>query len=165
MFNLDGVIHQLAGNGQAIHALIQPISDEQAQWKPNPETWSMKDVMTHMYNEERIDFRKHLKEMLGDPPKPWVPFHEDQLTAVADDREALEGFLVERAASIAWLKELESPNWDVVSQAPWGPISAGDVLVSWVEHDFLHMRQMIELFYAWNARQADPYSVQYAGDW
>ena len=72
----------------------------------------------------------------------------------------------ERADSLAWLKALESPNWDTVTQAPWrGTISAGDVLVSWVEHDFLHMRQLIEVFYALTKHQAQPYAVDYAGDW
>jgi hypothetical protein len=44
-------------------------------------------------------------------------------------------------------------------------LSAGDVLVSWVAHDFLHIRQLNEVLYAWNEKQASPYSVQYAGGW
>jgi hypothetical protein len=34
-----------------------------------------------------------------------------------------------------------------------------------VAHDFLHIRQMNELQYAWNETQAAPYAVQYAGGW
>jgi uncharacterized damage-inducible protein DinB len=171
MINIEEIIRQLTGNAEAMRALVETISEEQAHWKPSPETWSLQEVMGHIYNEERIDFRKHLKEMLNDPPKPWGEFRPEELVLVENCRQALEGFLIEREASIAWLKALESPGWDIKSQTPFGPLnvlitlSAGDILVSWVAHDFLHIRQMIELLYAWNAKQASPYSVDYAGGW
>jgi len=171
MINIKDIIRQLTGNAQVMRALVQTVSDEQAQWKPNPETWSMRQVMEHVYNEERIDFRKHLKEMLNDPPQPWGNFRQEEYISVEGCRQALEGFLVEREASLAWLMSLDSPDWDVASQASFGPagdvlaLRAGDVLVSWVAHDYLHIRQMNELLYAWNEKQASPYSVQYAGGW
>jgi hypothetical protein len=39
------------------------------------------------------------------------------------------------------------------------------MLVSWVEHDILHLRQLGELMHGWNEQQTAPYSVQYAGGW
>ena len=171
MINIEEIIHQLTGNAEVMRTLVQTFSDEQAQWKPNPETWSMKEVMEHVYNEERLDFRKHLKEMLNDPPQPWGEFRQAEYVSVEDCRQALEGFLSEREASVAWLMTLESPGWDMKVQGSFGSlpemitISAGDVLVAWVEHDFLHMRQMVELLHAWHEKQAFPYSIRYAGRW
>jgi hypothetical protein len=171
MINIDEIIRQLTGNAQAMRALVQTISDEQAQWKPNPETWSMKEVMEHVYNEERIDFRKILKRMLNDTPPPSGESRHEEYMPVASYRQALEGFIIEREASIKWLMALKSPDWKVTSQWPFGPegivttFSAGDVLLSWVEHDVLHLRQMIELQHAWNEKQASPYSLMYAGGW
>ena len=171
VIHIEEIVRQLADNAEAMRALVQTIPEAQAHWKPSAETWCLKEVMGHLYNEERIDFRKHLKEMLNDPPKPWGEFRREELVSVENCRQALEGFIIEREASIAWLKALESPDWDIKSQASFGPLSsnitlsAGDVLVSWVEHDFLHIRQMTELLYAWNAKQASPYSVDYAGGW
>lgn len=165
MVNLDTIIHQLAGNAQAMRALALNLSAEQAQWKPGPETWSMAEVMEHIYNEERVDFRKHLGEMLSVPPQPWSAYRREELIPVKDCHAALEGFLREREESIAWLRGLVSPDWEAAQPAPWGAMHAGDVLVSWVEHDLLHLRQMVEVLYAWNAREAAPFVVQYAGDW
>jgi hypothetical protein len=171
MIDMDEVTCQLAGNAQAMRHLVQPISDEQAQWKPNPDTWSMKEVMEHVYNEERIDFRKILKRMFHDPPQPAGEYPHEAYVPVVSCRQALEDFLMEREASIKWLKALRSPDWEVSSQWPFGPAGvvtafrAGDVLLSWVEHDFLHLRQMIELLHAWNEKQASPYSLDYAGGW
>jgi uncharacterized damage-inducible protein DinB len=171
MINIDEIIRQLTGNAEAMRALVQTISDGQAQWKPNPDTWSMKQVMEHVYNEERIDFRKILKRMLNAASQPsGEPLHEEYMP-VESCRQALDGFLMEREASLKWLRALTSPNWDVTSQWPFGPagdvttFSAGDVLLSWVEHDILHLRQMIELLHAWNEKQASPYSLMYAGGW
>jgi hypothetical protein len=127
--------------------------------------------MEHFYNEERIDFRKHLKEMLNDPPLPWGVFRADEYVEVADWRQALEGFLAERRASIAWLLALPQPDWDAETKATFSPedetltFHTGDVLVSWLAHDYLHLRQVNELLYAWNEKQGFPYSVQYAGGW
>jgi len=127
--------------------------------------------MEHIYNEERLDFRKHLKEMFSDPPMAWSEFRHEEYIHVENCRQALETFLFEREASINWLKSLGAPDWTVSSQATFSPegvaieIHAGDVLASWVEHDFLHLRQMIELHYAWAEQQAMPYSVHYAGGW
>ena len=171
MINTEEIIRQLTGNAEALRTLVQTVSDEQAQWKPNPESWSIKEGVEHVYNEERIDFRKHLKELLSEPPQPWGKWRHEELISTEGCRQAFEGFLVEREASIAWLMALRSPNWDVASQAAFGPaadvllLSAGDVLISWVAHDYLHLRQMIELLFAWNEKQASPYSVQYAGGW
>ncbi len=170
MINISEIIRQLTSDAQAIRALTQTISDEQAQWKPNAETWCMQEVMEHVYNEERLDFRQHLKEMLNDPPQPWGAFHQEYIH-VQSCRQALESFLTEREASIAWLKALGSVNWKVSSTTSFGTsgnvvtLSAGDVLVSWIDHDFLHLRQMIELHHAWTEKQASPFSVQYAGGW
>ena len=171
MINVEEIVRNLSANAQAMRSLVQTLSGEQAQWKPNPDTWSMMQVMEHVYNEERIDFRKILKRMLNDPPRQTGQLHHEEYVPVESCRQALEGFLVEREASIQWLRALNSPDWDMDSQWPFGPAGevttfrAGDVLLSWVEHDVLHMRQMIELLHAWNEKQAPPYSLTYAGGW
>ena len=46
-----------------------------------------------------------------------------------------------------------------------GRLSAGDMLTSWAAHDLLHLRQLVELRFAYLARQARPYSLDYAGEW
>jgi hypothetical protein len=170
MLNIQDIIRQLTSNAEAINALVRSVSEEQARWKPDAESWSLGEVMGHIYNEERVDFRPHLKGLLSDPSQPWEAFNQPWV-AVADYHQALAGFIAERQASIAWLRTLETPDWNVTAQMTFGPsntmmaLSAGDVLVSWVEHDYLHIRQINELLHAWNSRQAAPYSVDYAGGW
>jgi uncharacterized damage-inducible protein DinB len=169
MIDMREIVRQLAANAATMRALVQGVSDEQAQWSPNPEFWSINQVMEHLYNEERLDFRQHLKEMWSDPPQPWRRFSRDEYVSVGDRRQALERFLDEREASLAWLEALGSPDWDRKAKVRFGPdnkvitLSAGDVLVSWVDHDLAHIRQMVRLLHAWHVSQTAPYSVQYGG--
>ena len=171
MINIEKFVQQLRTNANIVNAIVRPLSLEQSQWQPDPETWSLTKVMEHLYNEERLDFRKHLQEILSDPPKPWEAFQPKEYIPVKSCHQALESFLIERESSVEWLTRLESPDWDLSSQASLGPtgevltLSAGDLLVSWVAHDFLHVRQMNELLFAWNEEQGKPFSVQYAGGW
>jgi hypothetical protein len=108
--------------------------------------------------------------MFSDPPQPWGAFRHEELILVESCNQALENFLKERQTSLEWLRSLESPDWEVESLANFGPedvlgFKAGDVVGSWVAHDFLHIRQMNELLYAYNVQLVSPYSVHYAGGW
>jgi hypothetical protein len=171
MINIDEIIRRLSANAAAMRALLESISPEQAQWQPDAHTWSMRQVIEHVCNEERLDFRQHLREMLSDPPIPWGQFRPEEYHAVESCAQGLADFLGERQSSLAWLRSLPVPNWEVTISASFGPeneiivLRAGDVLLSWVEHDILHLRQMIELQHAWNENQAAPYSLRYAGGW
>jgi hypothetical protein len=170
MISISEIIRQLSANAEGIRALLESVPDEQARWKPDPETWSLKETMEHVSNEERIDFRRHLRELLHDPAQTWGSSEPKEYLAAASCSQALESFLAERKDSIAWLRSLKSPDWSLTQQIRFGPeevmtISAGDVLVSWVAHDHLHFRQLNELLFAWNEQQAAPHSVRYAGGW
>lgn len=162
---------QMKHHGQAIEALAAGISPEQARWKPTPKDWSLLEVICHLADEEREDFRARVRWALGggvDPwhsidPQGWVTSRgynqRDLAAAVAD-------FSGERARSLAWLQELDEPDWSLAYPAPWGgEIRAGDFMAAWIAHDLLHTRQLVELHYAWTAAQVQPFSVQYAGDW
>jgi len=169
MIDIEEIVRQLTVNAETIRVLVQEIPDEQAQWQPSPETWSVAQVMEHLYNEERIDFRQHLKEMLHDPPQPWGAFH-DEYIPMKSRHQALDAFLAERKASIAWLEALGSTDWDLTIQATFVDetitLSAGDILVSWVDHDWAHLRQMIKLLHARLEKETAPYSTMYgAGSW
>ena len=80
--------------------------------------------------------------------------------------ESLADFVRERQASLAWLNTLDDPDFTLAAKHPAGfVISAGDMLMSWVAHDMLHIRQLNELHYQWLGVQERPFSPLYAGEW
>ena len=163
-------IDHLNQRAQAIQQLAGMATQEQARWKPIPETWSILEVVNHLGDEENADFRSRLKHILDqipglpppNDPQRWVTerrYNEREL------QPSLDRFMRERAESLGWLRTLTSPDWDLAVEGPFGRITAGDMLMAWVAHDLLHLRQLVELHYAYHQQQAQPYSVAYAGEW
>jgi hypothetical protein len=163
-------IQTLADQAQAIYRLVENVSLEQARWRPASESWSLLEVINHLYDEEREDFREHLDFILHRSEGAWHRIDPQGWVTARSYNErdidtSLENFLAEREKSLTWLRSLHDPDWQVVAQAPWGPINAGDMFAAWLAHDLLHLRQIVELLYAWHAQEAGPYGVGYAGDW
>jgi len=161
---------QLADNARRIEELVRGVNPEAARWKPEPASWSMLEVINHLYDEERADFRVRLDIILHDPQRPW-PRIDPQGWVQArnynerDLAESLANFLTEREKSLGWLGNLQDPDWDAVCETPFGSMRAGDMFVSWVTHDHLHMRQLVELHRALTIRAAGQYRLEYAGEW
>jgi hypothetical protein len=168
--NVEHVIARLAEGAAAIQAMVQGITEEQARRKPDPDAWSVLEVVNHLWDEEREDFRQHIDYTLHRPGEPWPPIDPGGWVTARRYNEralapSLAGFMSARDESLAWLRGLPSPNWEVTYQAPWGEITAGDLLASWVAHDLLHLRQLVELRWFLTTKELEPYRVEYAGTW
>ncbi len=168
--DLGWVIARLKGNAARIQALVKGLSESEARWNPEPGSWSSLEVVNHLLDEEREDFRVRIEITLFHPDDPWPPIDPERwvVERAYNERElglSLAAFLEERETSLKFLKGLEEPNWDASYEARFGTIRAGDLLAAWVAHDILHQRQLIELQYARMARDTAPYSPRYAGEW
>jgi hypothetical protein len=154
-----------------VGALLQAVPLELARWKPNPESWSILEVICHMADEERKDFRPRLKSLLFDTPPgssitpidppAWVL--EGKYNA-RDLNGSITDFQLERQQSLAWLHSLPA-DLQLERTAPDREISAGQVLYSWLAHDYLHIRQITRLHYDFLARETQAYDIGYAGTW
>ena len=78
---------------------------------------------------------------------------------------SVQEFLEAREASLGWLLGLGDEDWSKEYRASFGTVRAGDLLAARVAHDLLHMRQLVELKYAYLARVMKPYALTYAGEW
>lgn len=170
LVDLPAALARLEANARAIAALAEGVGAEQAVWRPEPEAWSLVETLAHLADEERHDFRARLELCLRDPSLPWPPIDPaGWVTARAYRRrplaEALADFQAERARSLAWLAGLEAPDWRLTAVRPVRSLSAGDLLHSWLAHDLLHLRQLVELQRAWLVRAAGDFDTGYAGEW
>jgi hypothetical protein len=168
--NLNDCISRLASNAQGIRSLVDGVTAQQAGWKPDANSWSVLEVVNHLLDEEKQDFRVRLEYTLFRPGDPWPAIDpQGWVTERAynqrDLEESLANFLHAREDSLAWLRTLREPNWDAAYQTSLGPLTAGDLLAAWVAHDLLHMRQLVELHWAYVQLELAPYHTFYAGDW
>jgi hypothetical protein len=168
--NLDYFIDRLSKNRGVFESLVRGISVEQAKWKPTPDKWSMLEVVNHLYDEEREDFRQRIELVLADPKQTWPPIDPRNwvITRRYNERDfetSLNYFLAEREKSLKWLGQLSSPNWRNSNDGPNGTLAAGDLLASWLAHDFLHIRQLTRLHWQYVGKIAEPYQTAYGGPW
>jgi hypothetical protein len=161
---------ELAQGGEIVRQLVRGITPAEARSKPDPESWSMLEVVCHLYDEEREDFRQRLDIILHRPEEAWPPIDPGGWVTSRqynerDLAEMLANFLEERERSLAWMRGLTAPNWEAEYKAPFGIIKAGDMLAAWAAHDGLHARQLVELRRNRMVRISEPYGVRYAGEW
>ena len=164
------IINQLQRNSATFASQLLAQTQEEYTWRPGPEKWCLLEIVCHLLDEEKEDFRPRVKITLENP---------DQLPAPIDpsswvkDRNYLEQnfililsqFLEARADSVAWLHSLESPQWkNEFEHVKLGPISAEMLLRNWLAHDLIHLRQILRIKFAYlQATTAE--DLSYAGNW
>jgi len=161
---------QMKNHAGTIQSLTLGISDELARWKPNPESWSILEVINHLYDEEREDFRVRMDYILHHPGEAWPPINPpgwviERGYNLRNLEQSVQKFLDERQKSLVWLKGLLNPDWQASATVSFGTFSAGDIFAAWVAHDVLHLRQLVELHWAYLVNAAEPYKINYAGEW
>jgi hypothetical protein len=163
-------IAELLRNQDVFKELLGRISKEQYQWRWQKEKWNLLEIVCHLYDEEREDFRVRTKSVLENPANALTKFNPvlwvTQRDYASQDYDImLSRFLKERHESITWLKSLQNPKWENAFDHPkMGPLSAAFFLSNWVAHDYLHIRQILNLKYQYEL-QTSGNKLDYAGRW
>ena len=167
--NHQKIIAHLGVNVGVFKHLFQSVSDEQACWKPSEVKWSILEVINHLYDEEREDFRKRLELVLNNLEEQWPPIDPEGWVVQRKYNErnlsrSLHNFFEEREKSLLWLKKLDCPDWQATHHHPqMGPMSAELVLANWLAHDLFHIRQVTDLHFAYLTKAVKPVSLDYSG--
>lgn len=168
---LDECIGRLNQNAVVFRGLAEGVALEQAVWKPATGRWSILEVVNHLDDEEREDFKLRLEYTLERPEAPWPPIDPEGWAVERDYNsrdlgESLARFLDERASSTEWLSGLQSAAWHNRYEHPLaGEMSAGELLVSWVLHDLLHIHQLTRLHWEFARKEVGTAAGKYAGEW
>lgn len=168
--NYTLLIDQLERNKTLFYQLFHNASEEEYRWKPSPDKWCLLEIVCHLYDEEREDFRTRTKSTLETPeqalpmfdPVAWVT---ERKYIEQDYQQRLANFISERTQSVNWLRSLEKPNWQNAFQHPrLGPLSAHHFLSNWLAHDYLHIRQATKIKYGY-LKVITSNDLSYAGNW
>ena len=164
------LILQLARQGEVFRALLTGLTAEEQRWRPAPEKWCTLEILCHLYDEEREDFRARLRSTLETPAAPWPkidpPAWVTERNYMQQDFDAkLSAFLQERDLSVAWLRGTLGANWENAYIHPTvGPVSCELLLTNWVAHDLHHIRQLNNLRYE-SLKAHAKVPLDYAGKW
>lgn len=165
------LIEELHQGIDVFSGLVGHIDDESARWRESPDRWSLVEIVAHLADEEREDFRARTRLTLESPeqswpkidPQGWITGRKYQEKILAT---CLDDFRRERTESVRWLRSLSDPDWSSTHHHPkGGPTTAGLLLANWVAHDLHHMRQIVRWKYGYLDRETGDYSLAYAGEW
>ena len=164
------IASELERNRNVFQRLLHGLTAEEVRRRPGPNKWCLLEIICHLLDEEKEDFRMRTRLVLEDPrqdlpkidPVSWV---KERKYMEQDFESKLQEFLKERDRSVQWLTSLKNPDWKSCRQHPTlGPMTAGLFLSNWLAHDYLHLRQIIRLKF--DQLQSDSgQDLTYAGSW
>ena len=168
--NQHYLIGELERNKSAFKELLENIPAEIHLWKQAPEKWCLLEMLCHLVDEEKEDFRARVRHVLETPDEEATPIDPTGWVITRkymeqDYNKVLEAFLDERERSLEWLKSLSNPQWNNIYKHPQlGGLTAKMFFTNWLAHDYLHIRQIIKLKYDYLSSSYDE-SLSYAGTW
>ncbi|MBI2966977.1 MAG: DinB family protein [Bacteroidetes bacterium] len=168
--NPDFTISNLSCNSDVFRTLFSDVSEQEYLWKPPPNKWCLLEIVCHLYDEEREDFRARVKHVLENPELPMASI--DPVNWVTKRKyiernysEMIEKFLEERKQSVVWLKSLKEPKWEnTYNHTQIGTMTAYSFLNNWLAHDYFHFRQIVRTKYRY-LQQVTGDKLIYAGEW
>ncbi len=169
--NTAWVIDRMEANALVFQAQLRGVDRTQATWRPAAGKWSILEVINHVAEEETVDFGTRLRLVLEDPAKDWPPIDPErsvleQQFNQRDLQESLDRFVLERRKSVEWLRSLTQVHWLTTHTGNrGGPLTAGDLLCSWLAHDLIHIRQINRLHHDYQSANCPEFSTAYAGTW
>ncbi len=167
---IDYVVQQLENNKLVFQGLLRGKDSKITHWRESPERWTLLEIICHLIDEEREDFRQRVQTTLESPgslpppidPQGWI---ESRSYNDQDYDEKVEMFIAERSKSVQWLKSLNRPNWlNSYNHPQLGKMTSKAFLLNWLAHDYHHIRQINRLLYSYLQINGD-LELSYAGDW
>lgn len=164
------IIQELENNKKVFEGLLENKTESQYLWRPKPNKWCLLEIVCHLLDEEKEDFRARVKHALEYPTKPLVPINpqgwvKEREYLSKDYSSTLKTFVMERNNSVKWLKKLSKVNWDsAINHPELGKLSAELFLRNWLAHDYLHIRQILTYRYIFLKSESE-IDLSYAGNW
>ena len=148
-FDLDKSYQILERTPSVLKILLSDLSEDWVQGNEGPETFSPYDVIGHLIQGEKTDWRDRTVMILEHgTEKTFVPFDRfaqfeaskgKSLTNLIDDFEKL------RLDSLTWLKSLNLLEEDFNKKGTHpalGQVTLRQLLSTWVIHDLTHIAQI-----------------------
>ncbi|MGH7322532.1 MAG: DinB family protein, partial [Candidatus Rokuibacteriota bacterium] len=158
---------ELARFPTVLSSLVGDLDEATWRARPAPGEWAPVEILCHLRDEEAEDFGARVRVILEGgrqftsiDPERWA---RERRYLDAAPPEALEAFLAHRAASLARLASAAPDRLLAAVERPDGRLSGLDLLVAWVAHDRLHLRQLAGTLARLWASRWSPLKADYAG--
>ena len=146
----ENVQKALAQQIDELHAELDVLTDSQACFKPGPKEWSIKEVMGHLNDVERV-FSYRLLRVSRNDPTPLPGFEqEDFVRAAGFDRYSLHDLVSEfeflRKANTIAIEHITDEAMDRRGTASGYPVSTRALIYMLVGHVDHHTASLHEKY-------------------
>jgi hypothetical protein len=146
----ESIYAGLSDQIQELHSALDSLSDAQACFKPGPEEWSIKEVIGHINDVERVFSYRLLRISRGDAT-PLPSFEqEDYVRAAGFDRYSLSDLVGEfeflRRANMIAIEHISESGVDRRGTASGFTVSARALIYMLVGHVEHHMASLREKY-------------------
>jgi uncharacterized damage-inducible protein DinB len=136
-------LKELQAQRDRVLARLSPLTDEQSAFRYAPEKWSVKEMIGHLADAERVFAYRLLRIGRGDTT-PLPGFEEnDYVRAACSDRRTFSDLLAEwsvvRDASSALALSLPEADWANAGTCNGGPMTARALLFIILGHTDHHL--------------------------
>ena len=99
--NHVSVISALANNANTFKSVLSGSTEEVYRWKPASDKWCLLEIICHLYDEEREDFRARVKSTLSNPEAQWpkidpLDWVQSRKYLEQDYESKVSAFIIER---------------------------------------------------------------------
>ncbi len=139
---------QFLGNLGALFGLLSEVKEQQWHQKPDPDEWSIVQILCHLAETETAVHQKRLQQILRienpfiralPPPGPDVPTCSDR------PRDVAEEFREKRLSTLALIAELAPQDWlRPARHSIFGLTNLLEMAYFTAQHDRLHISQLCQ---------------------
>jgi hypothetical protein len=144
-------LDHLAATPDIFHALLTGVSETQTHWKPEPDRYSIAELLEHLSHIEAHYFRMNVDEILSGVNPVLEPYDQNAYYAKGiysnrDAEDSLAHWEEQRENNLELLRGLEPGHLLRTADHPeLGPVTLANLLNEWALHDLGHVRQLAEL--------------------
>lgn len=149
-----------------LRALVTGLPDEWLDAREGPDTFSTRDVLGHLIHGEETDWIPRMRIILEHgESQPFTPFDRfvfRERYGALRAAELLDLFAARRAESLERLAGLALTPADLArtgTHPEFGRVTLGQLLATWVAHDFTHLSQIARVLAKQYREAAGPWKA------
>jgi hypothetical protein len=151
--SLPGV-DQLESTPEILRLLMGGLSEEDTQWKPAANRWSIAEVLEHLSHVEGHCFRTRVERMVSENNPAIEPYDQEAYFAAGqysgrEAEDSFDHFEEQRELNLEYLHELPATAASRTGAHPeLGVMTVSNLMNEWAFHDLGHIRQIAEIIRA-----------------
>ena len=144
---MEQLIADYARGYDAIVRAIEGLDEEALSFKPSPRAWSIKEIVIHLADTEVVVIHR-MKSVIAENKPPLPAFDQDAWAdrlhyREQDYRQHLALFKLLRESFVPVLSRLKAEDWERTGvHSEKGEVTLKELLRSYTEHVFVHIRQI-----------------------